>query len=63
MITEQGYFPEAKKYEKEFTSSLSSEKLCEYTMQTSSNDIGKHYRALYDYCKWLEEQVGKGGIK
>ena len=56
MTINNNYYPDAKKYEKQFISSLDSEKACEYYQRTSKEDRGSQYRALYDYCKWLEKK-------
>ena len=51
------YYPTArdKELESEYLKTLSSEELCEYSMQ-ADND----YYKLYRYMKWLEERVNEG---
>jgi hypothetical protein len=47
------YIPTHKEFEAEYTRSLSSERLCEYSCTEDE------YKKLYGYTKWLEKQLEK----
>jgi hypothetical protein len=48
-----GYIPTHKEFELEYTRSLGSEDLCEYSCTDNE------YMRLYRYTKWLEKQLEK----